>query len=259
MTTQLGDVTGATPGADVLLEDVVKRYRVGRDSDLMATDHISLHIQAGSAVALVGASGSGKSTLLHLMGAMDTADTGRVIVDQVDLATLDRRRLSSYRRGVGFVFQRFHLLPALTVQDNVLAPLLPYRTSFDRQARAQELIDAVGLTGREHALPSRLSGGQQQRVAIARALVNRPRLLLADEPTGNLDTATGATILELLFDLQAATGTTIVLATHDPQVAAHCHRIIRLRDGAVRDDLALDPTSAPDPDLLEQISGLNQR
>jgi putative ABC transport system ATP-binding protein len=245
-------------GAEIDLDDVVKRYRTGPEEHLVATDHVSLHIDPGSTVALVGTSGSGKSTLLHLIGAMDTADAGQIVVGNLDLATLNRRQLARYRRTVGFIFQRFHLLPALTVEDNVLAPLLPYRTDFDRRARATELIDAVGLAGREHALPSQLSGGQQQRVAIARALINRPPLVLADEPTGNLDTATGADTLQLLFDLQADTGTTIVLATHDPQVAAHCHRLIRLRDGAITDDLNLHDTP-PDPALLEQISRLNQR
>ena len=255
-TTSKGPSSGG--GAQIDLENVVKRYRTGPEEHLVATDHVSLHIDPGSTVALVGTSGSGKSTLLHLIGAMDTVDAGQIAVDNVDLATLNRRQLAPYRRSVGFIFQRFHLFPALTVEDNVLAPLLPFRTDFDRRARATELIDAVGLAGREHALPSQLSGGQQQRVAIARALINRPPLLLADEPTGNLDTATGADTLQLLFDLQEHTGTTILLATHDPQVAAHCHRLIRLRDGAVTDDLNLDDTPS-DPALLEQISRLNQR
>jgi putative ABC transport system ATP-binding protein len=136
-----------------------------------------------------------------------------------------------YRREVGFVFQRFNLLPALTVMDNVLAPVLPLRVRFDRVERARGLIAAVGLAGREGSLPSRLSGGQQQRVAIARALINQPALVLADEPTGNLDSKTGAEIMDLLLELRAAQGVTIVVATHDPAVAARCDRTLHLRDG----------------------------
>ena len=138
---------------------------------------------------------------------------------------------------MGFVFQRFNLLPALTVIDNVLAPVLPYRVSFDKQARATELLATVGLGGRETSMPARLSGGQQQRVAIARALINDPVLVLADEPTGNLDSRTGASIVDLLLSLRAERGVTIVMATHDSQVAARCDRVVQLRDGRVTDDV----------------------
>jgi putative ABC transport system ATP-binding protein len=135
------------------------------------------------------------------------------------------------------VFQRFNLLPALTVIDNVMSPVLPYRVGFDKEARARELLAAVGLAGRETSLPSRLSGGQQQRVAIARALINAPPILLADEPTGNLDSRTGAGIVDLLLELRAAHGMTVVMATHDSQVAARCDRVVRLLDGRIRDDV----------------------
>jgi putative ABC transport system ATP-binding protein len=239
-------------GAEVLLTEVTKHHPVGRGEHLVAADAVTLAIPAGGTVALVGPSGSGKSTLLHLMGAMDRATSGTVTVDEVDLASLPPRRLAAYRRTVGFVFQRFHLLPALNVMDNVLAPLLPVRTPFDKRARAQELLAAVGLAGRERALPSRLSGGEQQRVAIARALVTEPRLLLADEPTGNLDSATGAEILDLLFTLPASSGTTIVLATHDPHAASRCDRMVRLRDGAVVSDTDL-ADAPPADDLLTDI------
>jgi putative ABC transport system ATP-binding protein len=160
---------------------------------------------------------------------------------------LSRRALADHRRTVGFVFQRFNLLPALTALDNVLAPVLPYGPD-DEHAAA--LLAAVGLAGREDALPSRLSGGEQQRVAIARALVNSPRLILADEPTGNLDSRTGREIVDLLLELQARDGITIILATHDPQVAARCGRVVRLIDGRVADDVdvhaAADPSGALD-------------
>jgi putative ABC transport system ATP-binding protein len=221
----------------VRLRDVVRRYPVDGGEAIVALDGVTLDIAEGAAVALAGPSGSGKSTLLHLVGALDRADAGTVEVGDRELGALGRRELASYRRGVGFVFQRFNLLPALTVIDNVLAPVLPYRVDFDKEARARELLAAVGLSGRETSLPSRLSGGQQQRVAIARALINHPKLLLADEPTGNLDSRTGEEIVDLLLELRARHGTTIVLATHDSQVAARCDRVVRLRDGRVVDDV----------------------
>ena len=243
-------------GAGVVLDAVTKAYALGPGQELRAVATVSLTIEAGTAVALTGASGSGKSTLLHLIGAMDVPTSGQVNVDGVDLGGLRKRELAAYRRTIGFVFQRFHLLPALTVEDNVSAPLLPVRTGFDRRTRARELITAVGLAGRERSLPSQLSGGQQQRVAIARALVNRPRLLLADEPTGNLDSTTGDEILNLLFDLHATTGMTVIMATHDVQVAARCDRLVRLRDGAVIEDTVLN--HAASDTLLDEIGRLGQ-
>ncbi|HEX2240429.1 MAG TPA: ATP-binding cassette domain-containing protein, partial [Actinomycetota bacterium] len=149
-------------------------------------------------------------------------------------------------------FQRFHLLPALTVLDNVVAPLLPYRTQFDKFAKAGELLAATGLGDRSGSLPSRLSGGQAQRVAIARALINDPGLLLADEPTGNLDSTTGAEILELLLQLRDDRGMTVVVATHDPVVASRCDRIVRLRDGKVVEDIEVEQSDGDD--LLSRIS-----
>ncbi|MEV8515399.1 ABC transporter ATP-binding protein [Dactylosporangium sp. NPDC051484] len=193
---------------------------------------MSLTLEPGSLTALTGPSGSGKSTLLHLIGAIERADSGSIAVDGRELTAASRAQLAAYRRGVGFVFQRFHLLPALTALDNVLVPVLPYRNlDFDRTERARDLLDAVGLAGRESALPSRLSGGQQQRVAIARALITRPRLLLADEPTGNLDSHTGRAILDLLLGLRERHHVTIVLSTHDAAIAAQCERVVDLLDG----------------------------
>lgn len=241
-------------GAEVVLTEVTKRYASGSDQALVAADAVTLQIDAGGTVALTGPSGSGKSTLLHLIGAMDEPTSGVVTVEEVALSSLSRRELAVYRRSVGFVFQRFHLLPALTVEDNVLAPLIPLRRTARRPERVRELLAAVGLSGREKALPSQLSGGQQQRVAIARALVNQPRLLLADEPTGNLDSATGTEVLDLLFSLQARTGMTILLATHDAHAAARCSRLIRLRDGRLLDDTTLQDSSTTG--LLEQIDRL---
>ncbi|MCW2986227.1 MAG: transporter [Conexibacter sp.] len=230
------EAPSATPM--VSLRKVSRRHRTD-GPPIIALQGVTVDIAAGSAVAITGPSGSGKSTLLHLIGGLDRPDEGAVEVAGRDLASLSRRELAAHRRTVGFVFQRFNLLPALTALDNVLAPVLPYRTAYDKAARGRELLDAVGLRGREDALPSRLSGGQQQRVAIARALVHHPALLLADEPTGNLDSRTGAEIVDLLLRLRAEHGTMVLLATHDPQVAARCDRVVRLRDGRVDDDIDL--------------------
>ncbi|MFF3934580.1 ABC transporter ATP-binding protein [Streptomyces phaeofaciens] len=216
---------------------------------LVALDAVDLTIDDGEAVAVTGPSGSGKSTVLHLIGGMDRPDEGTVEVDGEELAP---RRLDAHRRRIGFVFQRFHLLPALTVLDNVLAPVLPRRVDFDRKARAMELLEAVGLAARADALPSELSGGQQQRVAISRALINRPGLLLADEPTGNLDSATGREIIDLLLSLRERYGTTLLVTTHDPEVAVSCDRIVRLRDGRVVADERLTPAT----DVFDRLGGL---
>src|SRR4051794_13699385 len=197
----------------------------------------------------MGASGAGKSTVLHLVGGMDVPDDGAI---EVDGTALKRRGLDAHRRRVGFVFQRFHLLPALTVLDNVLAPVLPRRVDFDRRARGMELLEAVGLAQRADALPSELSGGQQQRVAISRALINRPGLLLADEPTGNLDSATGREIVDLLLSLRERYGMTMLVATHDAEVAANCDRMVRLHDGRI----VADEPVAPADDVLDRLGGL---
>ncbi|MDG4783823.1 ABC transporter ATP-binding protein [Micromonospora sp. WMMD961] len=234
----------ATTGSTVRTVGLNRQFRTGTEQ-LTAVDDVSLEITAGSVVALTGPSGSGKSTLLHLIGAIEQADSGTVTVDDVEITSLRRAALARYRQRVGFVFQRYHLLPALTVLDNVIAPVLPRRGSTDHAARARELLDAVGLAGRERALPAQLSGGQQQRVAIARALMGAPGLLLADEPTGNLDSTTGSQILDLLLDLRDRHGMTILLATHEQAIAARCDRLVRLTDGRVTEDL--DLTDGEDP------------
>jgi putative ABC transport system ATP-binding protein len=228
----------------VCLRGVGRRYLTGA-GELWALAEVELDVAAGEVVAVTGSSGSGKSTLLHLVGAMETPTTGTIRVGEWQVDALPPRRLAGYRRTVGFVFQRFHLLPALTALDNVAAPLLPYRTSFDKVARARGLLAEVGLAEKAGELPAKLSGGQQQRVAMARALVNEPDLLLADEPTGNLDSATGAEILRLLLELRERRGTTIMLATHDPAVAGRCDRVVRLRDGRVVDGAAPGGTGPP--------------
>ncbi len=203
----------------------------GGGAPLAAVDSVSLAIAAGTTVALTGPSGSGKSTLLHLIGAIERCDDGRIEVAGNQVNGLSAAASAAYRRQIGLVFQRFHLLPTLTALDNVLVPVLPFRTGFDKQARARDLLATVGLADRTDALPSRLSGGQQQRVAIARALINQPSLLLADEPTGNLDSANGAAVMDLLLRLRAEHGTTVIVATHDAGIAARCDRILHMRDG----------------------------
>ncbi len=246
----MGNANGAA-GARLEVSALGKRYQAG-EATIVALEDVSFTAAAGSLLAVMGPSGSGKSTLLHVLGAMDRADSGVVRVGDTEVTALSARERVDYRRRIGFVFQRFHLLPALNVLDNVAAPLLPHRTGFDKRERARELLDAVGLAGREQALPAELSGGQQQRVAIARALVNRPALLLADEPTGNLDTHTGGAIVDLLVELRASHGMTVVLATHDPALAGRCERVIRLLDGQLTDDVEV-PRVEPEA-LLQRIS-----
>jgi len=165
---------------------------------------------------------------------MDSPDEGVVRVGDTIVSELSGLARSGYRRKIGFVFQRFHLLPALTILDNVAAPLLPVKTPFDKFAKARQLLAAVGLEDRAEGLPSRLSGGEQQRVAIARALINDPSLLLADEPTGNLDSRTGQEVLKLLLRLREQRGMTVLIATHDSAVASACEEIVRLRDGSIQ-------------------------
>ena len=228
-----------SPPAVIELRGVSKHYGLGNDQLVKAADDVTLTIAAGALVALTGASGSGKSTLLHLIGAIERPDAGTIISGGTEVTTLRGSALAAYRRTVGFVFQRYNLLPALTALDNVIAPVLPYRTGWDKADRGRTLLAAVGLGGRERSLPSRMSGGEQQRVAIARALVNTPRLLLADEPTGNLDSQTATGILDLLTRLRQENQMTVIIATHDPQIAARCDRLIRLRDGAVTDDIEI--------------------
>jgi putative ABC transport system ATP-binding protein len=231
----------AVNGLGVSFRSVSKTYRTGAGLPVPALADVSVDVLPGQTVAVMGRSGSGKSTLLHLAGAMDVADAGTVNVDGRDLGSLKASERTVYRRRIGFVFQRFHLLPALTACDNVAAPVVPFKTSFDKRARARQLLAAVGLEGREHDLPAKLSGGQQQRVAIARALIGNPRLLLADEPTGNLDSAVGGEVLDLLFSFQADRGMTLIVATHDPAVAARCSRVVELSDGQVVGDRCTAP------------------
>jgi putative ABC transport system ATP-binding protein len=222
-------LTGA--GAAVSVAGVRKSFEGGR---IPALRDVTFEIAPGELVALTGASGSGKSTILNLIGALDTPDAGEITVDGADVARLASP--SGYRAAtVGFVFQAHNLLPTLTASENVQMAMFGRRPRHEREARAEGLLQEVGLAGRADARPSVLSGGERQRVAIARALANEPRLLLADEPTGALDTVTGEQVLELLQALRQQYGMTILLVTNDDSVAAHADRTLRLRDGVIRD------------------------
>jgi ABC-type lipoprotein export system ATPase subunit len=212
------------------LEGVRKAFRRGRE-EVVALDGVDLTLGPGEFLALVGPSGSGKSTLLHLAGGLDRPDAGRVLLDERDLSTLsagDRAQLR--RRQVGFVFQFFHLIPTLTVAENVELPLV-LDGKRNTNGRVEEMLERVGLSGRADHLPGELSGGEMQRTAIARALAAKPRLILADEPTGNLDSATGAEILDVLCDQVDAEGTALLMVTHDQGAASRAQRMLSLRDG----------------------------
>jgi putative ABC transport system ATP-binding protein len=216
---------------------LTKEYPSG-DQRLTVLRDVTFVIPDGARVAIVGPSGSGKTTLLGLLAGLDTPTSGTVLLDGEDLTALDEDARARVRgEKVGFVFQSFQLIPSLSAQENVQVPL-ELRGDRDAAARAMDLLVRVGLGGRGHHLPAQLSGGEQQRVAIARAFVNRPKLLFADEPTGNLDAATGQRIIDLLDALNRDQGTTIVLVTHDSALAERTQRIIRLRDGVVTSDAA---------------------
>ncbi len=209
-----------------------KVYVGGDTRQVAALRDIEFTIRRGEFVAIIGPSGSGKSTLLNLLGAIDQPTAGTLRVGEVDLGRLRGDRLADFRRErVGLVFQLFNLVPVLSALDNVKLPLVPYPPrQFNLDHRARELLEQVGLAGRLHHLPSQLSGGEQQRVAVARALINKPDLILADEPTGNLDSQAGEALMDL-FNVLHEQGHTIVMVTHDPALAARAERIIELRDG----------------------------
>ena len=220
------------------LEGLSKVYRVG-DQEIRALDEVNLRIEEGEFIAIIGSSGSGKSTLMHLLGCLDTPTAGRMEICGKDLAKASNDELARVRnREIGFVFQAFNLLPKLDVVSNIALPLIYAGVpSRERLARARKVAADVGLGERLSNRPPQLSGGQCQRVAIARALVNNPRILFADEPTGNLDSATGKMILEM-FDALHASGKTIVLVTHDPAIAARSRRVIEIRDGRITREYA---------------------
>lgn len=221
-------------------ENLVRSFAMGhRRLDVLRG--VSLSARAGETVAITGKSGAGKSTLLHVLGGLDRPTSGRVLFGGKDVYAAGERERSAMRASkIGFVFQAYHLLPELTVRENVLLPALGLRGAFlwggKLRARAMELLDMVGLAERAEHRPNELSGGEQQRVALARALMNEPKLLLADEPTGNLDSHTGDEVLRLLFGLVAGRGLTLLMVTHNDDVAARCSRTIVLKDGVVKQD-----------------------
>jgi len=220
---------------EVLRADDIGKKVSSPEGVLTILEGVSLTVQSGETVAVIGASGAGKSTLLALLAGLDEPSSGRVWLNGAELTALDEDGRAAVRaQHVGFVFQSFHLLPSLTAIENVMLPL-ELAGSREARAAATEVLDHVGLARRLGHYPRQLSGGEQQRVAIARAFVTRPAVLFADEPTGNLDTATGQRIMKLLFELNRASGTTLVLVTHDRGLAGQCGRIIELEAGRMLD------------------------
>ena len=217
------------------LQNVSKTYQSG-SRKLTVLDQVTLSIQAGETLAIVGPSGSGKTTLLGLCAGLDSSSTGSVVLNGESLEKLNEDQRAAVRsRDVGFIFQNFQLLPTLTALENVMVPL-ELKKRKDAKEKAMELLDKVGLKDRATHYPTQLSGGEQQRVSIARAFANAPKILFADEPTGNLDTETGTMIENLIFDLNKEQGTTLVLVTHDLELAAKTRRIVHIKGGKIQDD-----------------------
>jgi putative ABC transport system ATP-binding protein len=235
---------GAADGVVIRLEHVVRTYHLG-ESIVNALDDVSLTIRRGDFVAVMGPSGSGKSTLLNILGCLDTPTSGTYLLEGEPVQSLSEDRLAEVRQKyIGFIFQAYHLVPRMTAVRNVELPLIfAGAEPRARRARVQAALEGVGLAGRVHHRPDQLSGGERQRVAIARAMVMEPRILLADEPTGNLDSRSGGEIVALLERLNAG-GLTIVLVTHDPSVAAHAARILHMRDGRIAEDQTADGGAA---------------
>jgi len=227
--------------------DLIKSYGSG-DTTVTALDRINVSIQPGEFVSIMGPSGCGKSTLLHLMGGLDKATSGKVLIDDTDLTALNDNKLTELRRRkIGFVFQFFNLIPVLDAVENAALPLtLDGAKASESKAKATDWLNRVGLGKRLHNRPDQLSGGQQQRVAVARALVADPKLILADEPTGNLDTRAGDEIATLLRQVADDWGRTVVMVTHDPRIAAYADRIIFLKDGTLVDEARLSPRDGQD-------------
>jgi putative ABC transport system ATP-binding protein len=216
------------------IENVTRTYTIGK-VETMALRGVNLSIENGEFTAMVGPSGSGKTTLLQLIGCLDQPTSGHIYINGKEVSKLNRNQRADMRRGtIGFIFQFFALIPTLTAYENVEMPLLLIRQgASERRQRVTELLESVAMTDRAHHRPDQLSGGEQQRVAIARALATRPSLILADEPTANLDTPNGKQVMEIMTRLNQETGVTFIFATHDPRVIAYARRVVTLRDGLV--------------------------
>jgi putative ABC transport system ATP-binding protein len=237
-------------------ENLTKVYQMGED-EVRALSGASFTIEKGEMVAIMGPSGSGKSTLMSIIGCLDVPTSGKYAIDGVSVENMEDSQLAEIRgRKIGFVFQQFNLLARTSALENVMLPLTYAGISGkERQKRAMEALDRVGLADRVHHAPNELSGGQQQRVAIARAIVNQPAILLADEPTGALDSKTGEEVMELFQRLHREQGQTVILVTHDPHVARHTDRIIKLSDGhIVSDEINHHPIKAGTPRVEEAIA-----
>lgn len=212
----------------IQIRDVVKSFKTGKIRKTVLKG-IRMNVEKGEFVAIVGRSGSGKSTLLNILGGLDTPDSGTIMIDGIDIASLQERELCDYRKKhVGFVFQSYHLIPVLNVVENIELPQIEKDTVY-----VEQLLDILGIGDKRNSMPNELSGGQQQRVAIARALVNRPEFIIADEPTGNLDSVTEKAVIEILKDCREKLGTTIVMVTHNMEVAERADRIVRIQDGEI--------------------------
>ncbi len=225
---------------DILnLKNLTRTFKSG-DKQLTVVNDVSFAIESGTSCAIIGPSGSGKTTLLGLAAGLDRPNSGSVILNGIELNNLNEDERAEVRnKHVGFVFQTFQLVPTLTALENVMVPLeLRGEATSDVRERALNLLEEVGLGERSHHYPTQLSGGEQQRVAVARAFINQPKILFADEPTGNLDTETGTHIEDLIFDLNEKEGTTLVLVTHDPELAEKCDRVIRIKNGIIDSDIS---------------------
>ena len=241
----------------ISLQGLKKTYKLG-DNVVEALAGVSLEIEQGEFVAITGPSGSGKSTMMHILGCLDRPTEGKYLLNDKDVSVLSRDELADIRnRQIGFVFQGFNLLPRTTAVENVEVPLLytrPVMPAAERRERAMKALAAMGLENRFDHHPNQLSGGQQQRVAIARALVNEPTLILADEPTGNLDSATSVEVMRILQELRERRNITIVLITHEQEIAAYGTRIIAMRDGRILSDAPTIPRGADDAEQVRAMA-----